>query len=222
MRNTPFSLLITTFVCTRQKDRNHASPQTFCKSQLSHSCLFQNHCPLPHTQAKLIATIAIQLPKSVGLFHEKRLQSPRILILFTAVSEFTHRENYFHAPRRLFSVTTKTKNVFFENDIAFSREVNFVLARTKQGFHKNQTAFLQEACMVFAPKQQRVYQKELHFPFFNNGPFSKASFSEGKKSSKIIHLARKNPSKSKNRHLRHQTFSPRKRPLLYNLAISVL
>lgn len=73
--------------------------------------------------------------------------------------------------------------------------------------------------MVFAPTQQQIYQKEPHFPFFNNGPFSKTSFSEGKKSSKIIHLARKNPSKSKNRHLRYPTFYPPKTYLLYKKRI---
>ena len=99
------------------------------------------------------------------------------------------------------------------------RKRYFVLTRTKQGFHKNQTAFLQEGCMVFAPFPQPFDPKELHYPFFDNNPFSKTPFSEGEKSGKIIHLARKNPSKSKNSPHCFPTFSPRKPPLLYNPTI---
>ncbi|MGL6179518.1 MAG: TolC family protein [Tannerellaceae bacterium] len=167
---------------------------------------------MPHHQAKLIAIKPPPPPKYTDHFPEKRFQSPRRLNLFTAVSVFTHREDFLHAPRRPKKVFTKTQK-------RLPRERYFVLTRTKQGFHKNQTAFLQEGCMVFASKQQQIHQKEPHLPFFDNRPFSKTPFSEGEKSIKITHLARKIPSKSKNRHLRHQTFSPRKRPLLYKKSI---
>ncbi|MGL5546594.1 MAG: hypothetical protein ACRDCS_06290 [Tannerellaceae bacterium] len=212
MRNTTSSLLITTFGRLSHKDTNQALSQTICKSQLAHNRLFQNHCPLPHPRAKLIATKPPPPPKYTDHFHEKRFQSPRRLNLFTAVSVFTHRKDFLHAPRRPKKVFTKTQK-------RLPRERYFVLTRTKQGFHKNQTAFLQEGCMVFASKQQQIYQKEPHLPFFDNRPFSKTPFSEGEKSIKITHLARKIPSKSKNRHLRYPIFSPQKRPLLYNLAI---